>query len=316
MSIEQDSINRLLTLLKRQWQVENIRSMAGGMSACMSLVSLKAPDGNCVRWVVRQLSAETLALRPGAVKMEYELLQIMSSHGLPVSKPVYLDEKGRLFGNPSLVMEYLPGDVDFSMHTKVNRPNQLAQLLARIHSIGLNEIDPTGVPKLALTFGELFGDDPLIPDEELSETLIRTALKRHWPPKTSNPPVLLHGDYWNGNILWHEENISGVIDWEDAWIGEPLLDIAGTRVDLAYTFGIGLADQFTRSYAVNREINLESLPQWDLVAVLWLIRFINHDLSAWASFYHRYGRLDITANFIKTRINEFSESALNKLEKV
>ena len=113
-----------------------------------------------------------------------------------------------------------------------------------------------------------------------------------------------------------EGNISGVIDWEDVWIGEPLLDIAGTRVDLAYTYGMEPADQFKQSYAVKRKIDLQSLPQWDLVAVLWLIRFINHDLASWASFYHGYGRTDITASLIKTRINEFSESALNMLEKV
>ena len=189
-------------------------------------------------------------------------------------------------------------------------------LLTQIHKIDINEIGHVQVPKLALTVSELCGEDPETPDEELSETLIRTALKRHWPPKTSNLPVLLHGDYWNGNILWHGGKISGVIDWEDAWIGEPLLDIAGTRVDLAYTFGMELAEQFTQTYAAKREIDLQSLPRWDLVAVLWLIRFINHDLASWASFYQGYGRNDITASLIKTRINEFSESALNKLEKV
>ena len=78
--------------------------MAGGMSAGMSLVSLKTPDGYRVRWVIRQLSAQTLALRPRAVKMEYDLLKIMSLHNLPVSKPVYLDEKGKIFGIT------LPGD--------------------------------------------------------------------------------------------------------------------------------------------------------------------------------------------------------------
>ena len=102
----------------------------------MSLVSFKAPDGCSHKWVVRQLSAETLSLRPGAVKMEYELLQIMGSHGLPVSKPVYLDEKGKIFGSPSLVMEYLPGDVDFYMETIPDRTNKLAMLLCRFMLIG------------------------------------------------------------------------------------------------------------------------------------------------------------------------------------
>lgn len=315
MTVDQDSIYRLLSILKLQWQSEDIQPLAGGMSAGMSLVRLKAPDGNRIRWVVRQLSSKTLALRPGAVRMEYELLQLMSSHGLPVSKPVFLDEKGGIFGTPSLMMEYLPGDVDFYMETIPDRPNKVAMLLSKIHAIGLNEIDPVQVPELSLTFSRLCGEDPETPDEELNETVIRAVLKRHWPPRASNAPVLLHGDYWNGNILWHGGEISGVIDWEDAWIGEPLLDIAGTRVDLAYTFGIELADRFTQEYAAKRKIDLDNLPQWDLVAVMWLIRFINHDLVSWASFYHGYGRLDITANLINTRIKEFSGAAIMRLDK-
>ena len=127
--------------------------------------------------------------------------------------------------------------------------------------------------------------------------------------------MLLHGDYWNGNILWNSGEISGIIDWEDAWIGEPLSDLAGTRVDLAYTYGKEQADLFTQVYFEHNKIDVHTLPLWDLVAVLWLIRFINNDLASWAAFYHTYGRTDITSELLKERINEFSEAALNRLGK-
>ena len=315
MTVDLDSINQLLSVLELQWKVESFQSMPGGMSASMTLVSFITPTGNHIQWVVRQLSSETLALRPHAVKMEFDLLKDLNSRGLPVAKPVFLDDAGRIFGSPSLVMEYVPGDVNFSAHADFNRPEKLADFLAQLHKIDVADIKDVAVPDLSLDFKELCGDMPEKPNEDLHESLIRNELKKHWPPSFSNPPVLLHGDYWNGNILWNCGEISGIIDWEDAWIGEPLSDLAGTRVDLAYTYGKEQADLFTEAYLEHNKIDVHCLPLWDLVAALWLIRFINNDLASWASFYHTYGRTDITSGLLKARINEFSEAALNRLGK-
>jgi len=239
----------------------------------------------------------------------------MSTQGLPVPTPVYLDEHGAVFGTPALVLEYLEGEFDFSLPPAADRPKEMARLLSRIHSVEISRIESARVPSLPTSYLSLCRDAPGFPNEELAESHIRQVLKQNWPPAASNPPVLLHGDFWSGNVLWRGGEISGVIDWEDAWIGEPLLDIAGTRVDLAYTFGMPLAQEFTRAYAAQREINLQPLPWWDLVAVLWLIRFINHDLHSWASFYHGYARADLTADLIKARINEFAADAVKRLGK-
>lgn len=311
--IDRQIIAQLLAEMHLPGKVVNIQPLAGGISASMTLVTIEAPRGDIIQWVIRQLSAETLALRPNAVEMEYGLLQVLKSHGLPVSRPIYLDVQGNIFDTPTLVMDYLPGEMDFSTLSQLNRGSEIARVLAQIHAIDLNEINRIAVPRLEKSFFGLCGEDPKIPDEELNETLIRNELKQHWPPKNQNPPVLLHGDIWNGNILWQGKKISGIIDWEDAWIGDPLLDIAGARSDQVYTYGMEMADQLTKIYLDLRKIDARDLPLWDLVAVLWLIHFINHDLPAWAAFFHHYGRTDITAESIKRDINSFSNQALEQL---
>jgi aminoglycoside phosphotransferase (APT) family kinase protein len=313
--INQQLIEQLLTALHQQGKVVNIQPLTGGISASMTLIDVELLSGKVNRYIVRQLSAETLALRPNAVEMEYGLLQVLKTHGLPVSCPIYLDVQGEIFETPTLVMDYLSGDMDFSAHSQPNRGSEIAKVLARIHTLDLKEIDHIAVPHLEKSFLGLCGEDPKIPDEELNETLIWNQLKRYWPPRFQNPPVLLHGDIWSGNILWQGNEISGIIDWEDAWIGDPLLDIAGARSDLAYTFGMEMADQLTKTYLDMRKIDAHDLPLWDLVAVLWLIRFINHDLPAWAAFFNRFGRVDITAESIKRDINSFSNQALEKLSR-
>ena len=39
-------------------------------------------------------------------------------------------------------------------------------------------------------------------------------LRRPPPPVQVNRPVLLHGDFWPGNILWRDGRLVAVIDWE------------------------------------------------------------------------------------------------------
>jgi Ser/Thr protein kinase RdoA (MazF antagonist) len=54
---------------------------------------------------------------------------------------------------------------------------------------------------------------------------LRSAL-----PPGSGRATLCHGDYRFANILWvGPEEIGGVLDWERAWIGDPMADVAFTR---------------------------------------------------------------------------------------
>ena len=41
--------------------------------------------------------------------------------------------------------------------------------------------------------------------------------------------VLLHGDYRLPNLKWQDGEISGVLDWELARVGDPLSDLAFTQ---------------------------------------------------------------------------------------
>ena len=46
-------------------------------------------------------------------------------------------------------------------------------------------------------------------------------------PDCPLPPVLCHGDFRPANVLWYGPGeLSGVIDWERAWVGDPLCDVA------------------------------------------------------------------------------------------
>jgi hygromycin-B 4-O-kinase len=41
--------------------------------------------------------------------------------------------------------------------------------------------------------------------------------------------ALVHGDFGSNNLLMHDRDVSGVLDWDRAMVGDPLHDVANTR---------------------------------------------------------------------------------------
>ena len=60
----------------------------------------------------------------------------------------------------------------------------------------------------------------------------------------------------------------GVIDWEDAAVGDPLADIANTRLELLWAFGVEAMRSFTHHYQSLTDIDFTNLPYWELYAAL------------------------------------------------
>ncbi|WP_342744626.1 phosphotransferase [Deinococcus hopiensis] len=82
-----------------------------------------------------------------------------------------------------------------------------------------------------------------------------------------NPPALLHGDFWPGNVL-HSGHIDAVTNWEDAAWGDLLADMANTRLKLLLFFGAEAMESFTAQYCQRSALNFSALPRHGLRAAL------------------------------------------------
>ena len=105
----------------------------------------------------------------------------------------------------------------------------------------------------------------------------------------------------------------GIVDWEDAEIGSPLYDLAVSRLDLCWISGIDTMISFTEYYLSQMDLDDSVLPYWDLVAALRLIRLAGSDLKEWASFFYRFGRMDIKEESILKHFNFFINQAFRNL---
>jgi aminoglycoside phosphotransferase (APT) family kinase protein len=72
-------------------------------------------------------------------------------------------------------------------------------------------------------------------------------------------PGLVHIDYQPGNILWDGKQISAILDWEEAALGDPGIDVAYLYTDLAIQFSQELAEEFLRAYEAEIGRRVENL---------------------------------------------------------
>ncbi|HEY6285766.1 MAG TPA: phosphotransferase [Ktedonobacteraceae bacterium] len=248
--------------LLRAWELK------GGVSAQMTALEIERPDGRTQTMIVRQHGAVDLEHNPHIAADEFELLKLLHSVGLATPTPYYLDQSGEIFATPYVVIEYIEGEPVFAPNNVAGYIFQIASQLSRIHQVDCSNLDVSFLPQQEKIVAEKLRKRPVKVDEALDEGRIRDALETVWPLAQRNTSVLLHGDFWPGNILWRDGQLVGVIDWEDAALGDPLADVANSRLEILWAFGIDAMQGFTHHYQSMTTIDFTNLPYWDLCAAL------------------------------------------------
>lgn len=257
------------------------RRLTGGVSAEIHALEIALPGGGRVRRVLRRHGAADLAVNPDVAADEARLLELMAEDGLAVPRVHYLDVSCDLLPTPYLVIDFVAGDWLAPPADPDERTRPAAAALARIHRW------PADDPRLAF----LARRDPLsgaeltreraAPEDAAREASLRAALAAHGPLPASGSPVLLHGDFWPGNLLWHDGRLAAVLDWEDAGLGDPLVDLAQARLEMLWAWGAAAAARFTRHYAALRPFDAGLLRCYDHWAALRaLLRFTGWGLGA------------------------------------
>jgi len=220
--------------------------LVGGVSARVTGIDVAMPDGITRRAVVREPGASSWkGANPDAARREFELLAHLVAAGLPVPRPLLLDESPP---HPFFVMDFIEGTRDLP----ADGAEALADMLARVHALALP--------------GTMLLPDREDPIANLAKYLGpgQAALQRRLAdqPTLARRRTLLHGDYWPGNVLWRSGELVTILDWEDAALGDPLSDVACCRLELRYVVGPTGAEAFTRRYAQQTRRSLGDLPIW------------------------------------------------------
>jgi aminoglycoside phosphotransferase (APT) family kinase protein len=146
------------------------------------------------------------------------------------------DPDGRLFGGPAVLLERLPGRTDAVEYLRADpaagraRTLDLALALAELHAAPVPALDGDRSPSAPLQlarsqlvqWNEQFEEARREPCPTLS--WLFGWLADHLVEPTR--PVLVHGDFRVGNVLFRGDRITGILDWEMAHVGDPGEDLA------------------------------------------------------------------------------------------
>lgn len=230
---EAAELEGLLAQLSPEARLRGAERLKGGVSA--GVYSLELVGSAPCRAVLRLLP-EKAALDGDA---EARLMHALAHHDFPV--PKVLAHCGPFPDAPSgaLLLEHVDGETDLTPGPE--RVDLMAALLLRLHALPQAAFVPfPGQPDHPMpTLWQDLDDDRM-------QALRATALAH--PPASTGAPVLCHGDFWPGNLLWRREGGIAVLDWEDAGFGDRLLDLAIARLELAWEAGVPAMERFTETY--------------------------------------------------------------------
>jgi len=149
--------------------------------------------------------------------------------------------------------------------------NRLGEFLRALHDMPPTIYIESGIPDEVAARSELLATLerllhrvlPLLPEELQapgSALLRRTALK--------TPTGLIHGDLGPHHLLVRDDRVVGVIDWSDARVGDPALDLAWALFDAPEAFAEAVATTYgADDDELSRALDWYRLTPW--YDVLW-----------------------------------------------
>ncbi|HZZ45625.1 MAG TPA: phosphotransferase family protein [Pseudonocardia sp.] len=282
-----------------QWE---LTQLAGGWSRHTHLLTeTRGGRGYIVR------VKPPAALLDTDLEREYRIYAAAGRAGVAVPAVHALCSTGdNAFGGPYFVMDQAPGGspmvwrsrdrahLEENWRTSRSVAEDILTSLVAIHDLPVSELSFLGPP---LSFTEVVNqwratyeknaevDDPIV-DEAFEWVLTRD------PGPCS--PSLVHADFRIGNILLADDRVSAVIDWELAYLGDPLFDLgyaampyyAGkfVRPGSELIGAFAEPEWFVRTYAERRgiEIDPETIRTYTVQGTLQLIAIIGIGLRQFA----------------------------------
>ena len=223
-------------------RVTSFRELVEGYQKTTVLVTTRDVEGHEQELVIRAEKREVfLRLDGGKVAAEFEIIACVREAGIKTAEPLWLENDPTELGQSFIVSRCLPG---------INPGNPLnpqpvgdaaaraiVQTLARIHAVPLSDKIKSSPLGHWLDYSSL-KDNTLAAVESWKNQLwaaqsnasIATVRLYDWlvanVPVDDLPPRLLHVDYGPHNLLLDGDEVTGVLDWESARIGDPAEDLS------------------------------------------------------------------------------------------
>lgn len=208
------------------------------LSGGRSNLTFRVTDGAGNRYALRRPPLRTVGRRSHDVLREYEILQALAgAHGVPAPAPVAACADPDVLGAPFYLMRFIDGQVlagpaearTLAASARARAGHAAAEVLARLHTQDVDAIGLSGMRRpdglVERQLRRWVQQVEALPSADVQQLQrLGTALSRKVPPPQRT--CLVHGDYKLGNLVVDPDgDLVGVLDWELAAIGDPLVDL-------------------------------------------------------------------------------------------
>ncbi|HET9624592.1 MAG TPA: aminoglycoside phosphotransferase family protein [Kofleriaceae bacterium] len=225
------------------------RRLTGGITSIVHRVTVER-HGRRAAYVLRRW-ADREAHAARAVTAEAATLAALARSDLPAPRVLGATTDPA----PAVLMTRVPGRVDLMPRDRDAWLHQMARTLPRIHALAI-----TAKPL------ESWLGHRAPPPDAARPALWRDALAIAAAPPPPTRTCFIHRDYQHFNLLWSRARLTGVIDWVEASVGPPDIDVGHCRLNLAVLFSADVAERFREHYEAEAGRAVD--PWWDLHALL------------------------------------------------
>lgn len=282
-------------------RVVSWRRLTGGITS--SVHRLRVQSSNAAQSVVlrRWLTTDEEQARWARddVAREAEVLRALEKVDLATPRLIAVsrgDEPDGA-GTPALLMTCLPGQIFLAPADPDRWLGQMAAALARIHQAAIDAArwnrwgDPSSLR---------------VPEWSAHPRAWKAAIAIANEPPPEPTARFIHRDYQHYNMLWSRQRLTGIVDWPNACVGPPEIDVGHCRLNLAVLFSADWAERFLQAYEAEAGRSVD--PAWDVQAFLaygpaWK-RFIPIQVA---------GRVPVDINHMDERIDDLVARTARRL---
>jgi aminoglycoside phosphotransferase (APT) family kinase protein len=231
------------------------------------------------------------------IRVEAASLRYVSSKGLPA--PVVLGMRAST--DPALLLiERVSGRSDIPLERPTGRLRTLGAFAAR-----LSQLDaPAGFPPRTRSIAGV--DFDALRREAEPQPLLQQAEAIVAAGVPEGRVGVVHGDLWQGNALWDDDELVAVIDWDCSGVGPAGIDLGSLRMDAALCFGGGAEADVLDGWRGAAGVPSD-LAYWDLTAAL----STPPTLAWFVEATRAQGRPDLNRPLMLARRDEFLRAALD-----
>ncbi|WP_297510067.1 phosphotransferase family protein [uncultured Caulobacter sp.] len=255
----------------------NARRLSGGAS--LETWAFELDDGTPL--ILRRRPAGA-AMRETALPLTSEaaLIRAAGAAGAPTADVVRVCDGADALGE-AYVMRRLEGETlgrrivrdEAFASVRPGLARRCGEVLARIHAVPTADLPPLAASD---ALGELARYETIYRQLDAPRPILEAAFR--WleavAPSPPERPVLVHGDFRNGNLMVHpDQGLVGVLDWELAHLGDPAEDLGWICVN-SWRFGEwrrpvgGFGDYADLLAGYGAAVSLERLRFWQALGSL------------------------------------------------